>query len=696
MRRDDVRRGRTTGILIAFVIGIVGSLVAVPGAHAENKIVDTTVVSLDGEPGDLAVDASRNRVYIPLRDEDQILEIDIATGKTVAEHFVSQPVGLDLSADGAYLYAALYGSTGIARIDLSDWTSTSVTLTELGDSRTWDVAEVAPDVVLVTANPGSNGISRVVRYDFAMSAQSIVASNRIIRAGPRIVVDDAGSYAYIGEGFSPPSIYRLDLTSPDMEIVAEDAHGSVSGTQLLAIAPAGDFLVTSTGQKLRTSDLTQIGTFDFGGHVISPDGDNVYSLGEATAAGMTLSIADATTTQRIEQWDVDCPGDRYDNPRLAAVEGGNELIAASMSAVCIIHTETARLGPLPAGGRFFDDDGSVHEASIEAIAAAGITTGCNPPYSTGYCPDDVVTRGQMAAFLSRALDLPGGAVNTFVDDDDSEFEGDIARLAAARITFGCDPPANTRFCPTDPVTREQMAAFLVRAFDYRAAASDVFVDDDDSVFERDIDALAAAGVTLGCDPPSNTMYCPRSPVTRAQMATFLTRALDLHVRATTDRPATLTGTDLEIVPRAEAAGCTGLDGEVCRVSVNNVAGEFFLLTGWFTDHWSSLPQAVKNDFLSTGVRVEATFDGVPLRLVQWPLEVIDDNAEKLYSFQFPDWLSDVHTLEVTFIDRPNDNESTVRLTLNMADSQPGYLAAAPAPAGVSEPGRLGLVAFPAR
>jgi hypothetical protein len=120
---------------------------------------------------------------------------------------------------------------------------------------------------------------------------------------------------------------------------------------------------------------------------------------------------------------------------------------------------------LPAGtgsARFVDDDDSLFEADIEALAAAGITRGCNPPANDRFCPDQDVTRGQMAAFLVRALDLTGGS-DDFVDDDESEFEADIAALAAAGITRGCDPPANTRFCPDDSVTRGQMAAFLARA-----------------------------------------------------------------------------------------------------------------------------------------------------------------------------------------------------------------------------------------
>jgi hypothetical protein len=65
----------------------------------------------------------------------------------------------------------------------------------------------------------------------------------------------------------------------------------------------------------------------------------------------------------------------------------------------------------------------------------------------------------MAAFLVRALDLPATTTDHFTDDEDSTFEKDIDRLAASGITKGCSA---TRFCPDDDVTRGQMAAFLHR------------------------------------------------------------------------------------------------------------------------------------------------------------------------------------------------------------------------------------------
>jgi len=119
---------------------------------------------------------------------------------------------------------------------------------------------------------------------------------------------------------------------------------------------------------------------------------------------------------------------------------------------------TASAASLPPGGTFFDDDGNIHEGAIEAIAALGITRGCG--ISDLYCPRDAVTRGQMAAFLTRALRLPPSTDDVFTDDDGSIFEANIQALAAAGITKGCGAD---RYCPEGLLLRDQMASFLARA-----------------------------------------------------------------------------------------------------------------------------------------------------------------------------------------------------------------------------------------
>jgi hypothetical protein len=178
-------------------------------------------------------------------------------------------------------------------------------------------------------------------------------------------------------------------------------------------------------------------------------------------------------------------------------------------------------------GTFWDDDGSIFEEAIERVAAAGITKGCNPPTNNRYCPNEHLTRGQMAAMLVRALNLTATGGTDFIDDNTSVFEADIDKLAAAGITKGCNPPTNNRYCPNEHLTRGQMAAMLVRALNLTATGGTDFIDDNTSVFEADIDKIAAAGITKGCNPPTNNRYCPYAKVTRGEMAAFLARALDL-------------------------------------------------------------------------------------------------------------------------------------------------------------------------
>jgi hypothetical protein len=192
----------------------------------------------------------------------------------------------------------------------------------------------------------------------------------------------------------------------------------------------------------------------------------------------------------------------------------------------VVPASAAAATELAPGGTFLDDDGSVHEGMIEAIAALGITTGCTAD-GRYFCPDHSVTRGQLAAFIRRAFSLAPSAVDAFLDDDGSVFEADIQALAGAGVLRGCDPPANVSACPGGVVSREQMASFLVRAAALPPVEGDVFADDDGSVHEPDIQALAEAGISFGCNPPANDRFCPGEPVSRAQMASFLGRALHL-------------------------------------------------------------------------------------------------------------------------------------------------------------------------
>ncbi len=166
---------------------------------------------------------------------------------------------------------------------------------------------------------------------------------------------------------------------------------------------------------------------------------------------------------------------------------------------------------------YTDSDMSKFYADILWLAREEITAGCQ---SDKFCPNGLVTRAQMATFLARALDLPSTHHDYFTDDDGSVHEARINALAASGITAGC---ASHRFCPNGLVTRAQMATFLARALDLPSAHHDYFTDDDGSVHEARINALAASGITHGC---GTSTFCPDGRVTRGQMAAFLHRALE--------------------------------------------------------------------------------------------------------------------------------------------------------------------------
>lgn len=166
-------------------------------------------------------------------------------------------------------------------------------------------------------------------------------------------------------------------------------------------------------------------------------------------------------------------------------------------------------------GCFADIQRSQFEAEIEWLITEQITVGCG---NSHFCPTRGVTRGQMASFLARALNLPVAGADFFTDDTGSIYESDINRVAAAGITGGCGAGL---YCSATFTTRAQMATFLTRALGLPGSPTDYFGDDAGSFHEPHINAVALAGITKGCTTSS---FCPDATVNREQMAAFLFRA----------------------------------------------------------------------------------------------------------------------------------------------------------------------------
>lgn len=197
-------------------------------------------------------------------------------------------------------------------------------------------------------------------------------------------------------------------------------------------------------------------------------------------------------------------------------------------------TETATiwLEPLALNVGKFSDVRPFHWAfdSISKLSNSGITTGCKTS-PLQYCPEDTVTRAQMAVFLQKAIHgpsfFPADVSPTFNDTTSHWAENWIEALKSDGITSGC---GNGNYCPDTAVVRAQMAIFLLKsihgsAFIPPTATGTKFVDvPADNWAAAWIEQLAKEGITSGCD---SSHFCPDSPVTRAQMAAFLTRAFHL-------------------------------------------------------------------------------------------------------------------------------------------------------------------------
>ena len=219
------------------------------------------------------------------------------------------------------------------------------------------------------------------------------------------------------------------------------------------------------------------------------------------------------------------------------------------------------------GGHFFDDNGTVHEPNIEAIANLAITLGCVAE-GTAYCPELDVTRAQMATFLARALDLDPLA-NVFEDvNPASSHAGNIAAIQQAGITLGCNA-SGSEYCPADSVTREQMASFLVRALSLAPRANGPFTDISGTHIAN-INAIAFEEITFGCNA-DGTLFCPHDHVSRAQMASFLARGLGLDPVVLAPR---LKLTDVQAVCAGSTPVCSG-------TSSGLYTSDFYIQEGWF-------------------------------------------------------------------------------------------------------------------
>jgi hypothetical protein len=214
---------------------------------------------------------------------------------------------------------------------------------------------------------------------------------------------------------------------------------------------------------------------------------------------------------------------------------GGDAAACGTNSSCSITMGAARnvtASFAPSCGVNFSDVASGHwaEKFIGTLACSKITSGCG---NGDYCPDGYVTRAQMAVFIVKALGQQPAescAGTAFGDVNPAMTGGEgfcryIEKFQELNITSGC---GNGNYCPDDPVTRSQMAVFITKALGQQPAescAGTVFGDVNPAMaggegFCRYTEKFKELNITSGCGGGN---YCPDDSVTRSQMAVFLAK-----------------------------------------------------------------------------------------------------------------------------------------------------------------------------
>ncbi len=279
---------RTAIMAIALWFGMAGGI----GDRAQGREL------LLGDLGaDMEVDAARRRLYVSVPSRNQIVVMSTGTYEVIDRITVGpEPRGIDISFDGSLLFVALDGASSVAFLDLETFNFSQVVIgEELGSPRTWDVIEGRPGRVFVSANAGPFGFSYIVMINrHANNTATRVADGRIIWGRPVFAGSPDRAALYVGEGNSP---YKLDIFESPFSgpttgrIILEDDHGSVSGTDKLAVSPDGNIIYTGSGQALRTGSFIQVGRVGAGVPRVSDDGSLVY----VAQAPDTISVYETVT-----------------------------------------------------------------------------------------------------------------------------------------------------------------------------------------------------------------------------------------------------------------------------------------------------------------------------------------------------------------------------------------------------------------
>ncbi|MCZ6522263.1 MAG: hypothetical protein O7A68_00135 [Alphaproteobacteria bacterium] len=319
-----------TILLKRFLFSLIFVLTAIAPLtiHAQSSEV---MIELGGIGHDMEFDDARQRLYVTVPSFNEVVVISTESFSIVDRIIVgSRPHGIDLSIDGSQLFVALNQAGAVVVLDPDTSDMTEIVVADvLGSSLAHDVVEGKANRVFVSANPGSGGFAWIAMIKLDEGNASVrVANNRIIRANPVFEDSPDHRFLYIGEGFSPNSLYKLDLDQEDAPIVLEDAHGSVSGTDHLEVNPDGSRIYLTFGQVLRTGSFIQAGLVGSG---IAQFGDSLDVVFVANEPDL-LEVYDTTSFLKVDEMILPCSFNNIE--QMVILPGDSGVLVLGDDLVC--------------------------------------------------------------------------------------------------------------------------------------------------------------------------------------------------------------------------------------------------------------------------------------------------------------------------------------------------------------------------
>ena len=481
----------------------------VGGSHA-SLTVDTASLTIAADSTDIALSVNPAGVLESATAQPVTVTAAFSGGQTTT---TNTDVTVTVASGGG-TYGAVLGSPGDFTTDQTNDTF-MVTIPAGSASGMTTINITAP------ADSAAEGIEKA-----ALSGTATVNGAAATVTGAELSIADA------------EITLTAALLDPDNEPVTAITEGaSVEATVTVAL-PSGTNAVSPLTVRVTVgragddatpgSDYAAVAPFD----VVIPAGANDQS------ASFTLDATGAYDDNRYEGAEqlhvLYTPLDFAVNPidPVALSIGDNDPIPVSPPSEL-----PGPPKPSECEGRFCDEDDSVHQVGIETIARLGITLGCDADNPYRFCPRQVVSRSQMAAFLYRAVGHWAGRVPPAargVELSDVAPDAWYRSYAQWAVSIGAFAAPGGEFDPAAEVARSDMATMMAAAFDLippgrtQPQPEGLFADmaEQDPAVALAAEALHRAGVTRGC-ATEPLRYCPDRPVTRAQMATFIARALSI-------------------------------------------------------------------------------------------------------------------------------------------------------------------------